>query len=495
MAIGLWLTPFLLRHIGQHEYGLWLVGLQALTWLTLMDFGIVALLPRETAYAVGRAGSLEEATDLPQILGETAWVVLCQWPLVAIAAVACWFLIPANSEHLRGAVAIVLSTFTLTFPLRIFRAVLEGLQDLSFLGRVQIFSWAAGTAISIIMVLAGQGICALALGWAVAQAVIALACAFRLRRRYPFLLPSRLRAVSLATLSQQFGRGFWVSLAQVAQVLQDGTDLLVLGKTMGAGNAVPYSCTQKLIGVSSNQPLMLMHVASPGLSSLKSAGNRAHTFRVVLDLTKALLIFSGAIACAVLAVNRGFVSWWVGAHQYGGFCLTLILIVVMILRHWNVTAVYSIFCFGYEKRISITTLIDGIVSIAASVVMVRHFGLIGAPLGSIIGVCLISLPANLSALLHESEASPSAIAGPLWPWFWRFSLAAIGSGVLSTICNPTTPMAIAVTALFVLLAYTVIMFPLLVHSPLSAYLPKRLLEVWDILTNSRPSLAYPTTKE
>jgi hypothetical protein len=46
---GLWLTPFFLDRIGQHDYGLCLVGTQVIAYLMLLDFGLVALLPRETA--------------------------------------------------------------------------------------------------------------------------------------------------------------------------------------------------------------------------------------------------------------------------------------------------------------------------------------------------------------------------------------------------------------------------------------------------------------
>jgi len=48
-------NTFLLHRIGQHDYGLWLVGAQLLGYLGLMDFGIVALLPRATASAAARA--------------------------------------------------------------------------------------------------------------------------------------------------------------------------------------------------------------------------------------------------------------------------------------------------------------------------------------------------------------------------------------------------------------------------------------------------------
>ena len=52
--VGLWLTPVLLARVGAEQYGLWLVGLQLLGYLYLLDLGVVGLLPRETAYASGR---------------------------------------------------------------------------------------------------------------------------------------------------------------------------------------------------------------------------------------------------------------------------------------------------------------------------------------------------------------------------------------------------------------------------------------------------------
>ena len=54
-VVGLWLTPFLLRNIGPHDLGLWLITTQILGYLMLLDLGVVALAPRETAFATGRA--------------------------------------------------------------------------------------------------------------------------------------------------------------------------------------------------------------------------------------------------------------------------------------------------------------------------------------------------------------------------------------------------------------------------------------------------------
>ena len=41
MLVGLWLTPFYIRTLGERDYGIWLVGLQVLNFLLLCDFGII----------------------------------------------------------------------------------------------------------------------------------------------------------------------------------------------------------------------------------------------------------------------------------------------------------------------------------------------------------------------------------------------------------------------------------------------------------------------
>src|SRR5262249_25043286 len=162
---GLWLTPFLLRRIGQHDFGLWLVGTQLCTYLTLMDFGMVTLLTREAAYAAGRGGSLMKVTDLPEIIGRIGRIMLWQMPVVALAATILWWTIPAEWEALRLPIGLVMFSFVLVFPFHIFHATLQGLQDFAFLGTVSICTWLVSTAVSIGLVLAGFGLYALPLGW------------------------------------------------------------------------------------------------------------------------------------------------------------------------------------------------------------------------------------------------------------------------------------------------------------------------------------------
>lgn len=474
--IGFWLTPFLLYRIGQHNYGLWLVGTQLMFYLGLLDIGIVALLPRETAFATGRVRSIAESTELPVIFGQTVRLILWQMPLVALGALIAWLMMPAAWENLRNPISVVLVAFVVTFPLRIFRAVLQGLQDLAYLGRTGIVIYLLSTGTTVALVLAGWGLYALAVGWTVQQFAGAATGWYRLRTSFPTVLPKGLPAMPWSTARTRLTQGGWVSLSQVAQVLLNGTDLLIVGKLFGPAAVVPFAITGKLINVLANQPQMLMAAAGPALSEMRMADAKRLS-GVCIALSQAMLMLSGLVVCVVLAVNQGFVSRWVGAGQYGGSWLTALILLSMLLRHWNLTIASALFFFGHERRLCITALLDGLVSVGAIFLFVRELGLIGAPLGAIAGVCLVSLPANLWALAHEGNLSVVRLLQPLLPWFARFILLATGIVLLARVWIPQSFLLLGLTAATVGTVYVGVMFPLALRAPLGDYVRPRLFPI------------------
>jgi O-antigen/teichoic acid export membrane protein len=328
--------------------------------------------------------------------------------------------------------------------------------------------------VTIGLVAMGEGIAALAAGWACTQ-LLGVALAWRrVSRRFPETRMRPLPAMSAAVARARLSRGIWVSVSQVAQVLVNGTDLLVVGTILGPAAVVPYACTGKLVTILANQPQLFMQMALPALSQLRGSLPRAEMFRVSASLTQLLLLCSGAIACVVVAANGAFVSWWVGPDRFAGAGLTALLVVGMLLRHWNVTAVYTLFCFGHERRLALTTAIDGLVSATAMLVLVRRFGLQGAALGSIFGTVAVSLPANLRALAREQGVSLAAAIRPLRPWLFRL-VPVFAIVVAATVAWPVPPLVSgALAGASVSVVYVALMLPLALQPPLGAMLAPRL---------------------
>jgi O-antigen/teichoic acid export membrane protein len=466
---GLWLTPFVLHRLGQSTYGLWLVGTQIIAYLLLMDLGIVALLPRETAYITGRTGG-HDAPELRQLIEKTLTLACVQTPVVLLAAVMALWWLPASWTALRVPLAVVLGLFVLTFPLRVFQAALTGLQDLAFVARIQLIAWVVGTAINVVLILRGFTLPALAAGWCVTQATIITACGVRLAVRYPDAMPRRLVPGVIFGTRDYIGRSVWVSVSQVAQVLLNGTDVMIIGGLMGPAAVVPYACTSKLIAVLANQPQAILQSAAPALSELRTSADRGRLFKVSAALAQATLAVSGLVACIVLAVNAGFVRWWVGPDQFGGMALTLLLLAAMIIRHFNTTNVYALFCFGREKRLALTGLADGVATLALSAALVSTLGLAGAPLGAIAGVVLVSAPLNVGALSRETGVSRWQIVSTLAPWLWRFAMVAAIAGAVGASVQPSSFPWLAVLGGSAAVLYSLAVVAPLLRSPAGIYL-------------------------
>jgi O-antigen/teichoic acid export membrane protein len=269
-------------------------------------------------------------------------------------------------------------------------------------------------------------------------------------------------------------KGVWISTSQIAQILTTGSDLLLVGKLLGPSAAVPYSCTGKLAGVLANKPQIMMQAAFPGLSELRGGGSKPRIRHATMALSQAMLAVSGGVACVVLAVNRGFVEWWIGPSQYGGGLLTLLIVIAMLLRHWNLTFSYSLFSFGYERRLALTGLADGCVSVIVSAILIRLVGPIGGPLGMLTGTCLVNMPANLAALAREMETSAISIVSSSLGWASRLVLASAGASALAALWTPQGFFPVAALALCAAALYLGLLFPILLREPLGTYLRPRL---------------------
>lgn len=449
---ALWLTPFLLRHLGGADFGLWLLATQLLTYLQLLDIGVIALLPRDVAHAWGARDESGRSPDVTRAISRALRIIAVQVPIVAIAAALLWYFLPAQWAGMRGALGVALVGFVVLYPFRAAMAVLEGLQEMPFVSRAFLLAWAVGTAITVALVASGTGLMAVAYGW-VAQQGIATACwTYRLWTRYAALLPRRLDA-EVPEAVALLKRGSWVSLAQIATVLIHGTELLIIGKVLGPAAVVPYSMTSKLVQVLQNQPQLLMHAAVPGLAELRGKGDTEGVLRVVFGLALGMLLLSGAVATVILAVNRAFVGWWVGPHLFGGQGMTFLLLLVMLLRHLGLVLSQANFALGDEKYLGIVALLEGAVTVAASVGLVYVLGAVGAVAGALVGVVFVRVPMQLAELARRTGRSRREIMGTLAPVLWRLALMLSLAGIVAALLpEPSSPASGRDPAMLLVLA-------------------------------------------
>lgn len=467
MCTGLWLTPFLLRELGTVQYGIWIVAQQIFTYISLLDLGVVALLPREIAYVAGRHDARHAVAE---VIGRAIRLLTVQTPAVgALLLATAWVMnvtVPIRSFCLWSGLAV-----TLLFPFRLPRATCEGLQDLGFIGASFLIGWTAGFGTTVFTVLTGWGLYSLLAGWVVAQVTDALLCIARVSIRWPFAVPSWRTLLDSTGTMKHLTQGLWASVSQVAQVLIYGTDSAIVGRMFGPAAIVPYTCTGKLTTVLANYPQHIMRAAEPGLSQMRVAESRRRVKQVVDALALSMLIASGFVTVVCLAVNPSFVQWWVGKSFFSGRLLTALFGASMMLRHINVAAIYTLFALGQEKAVAWASFADGIVSTVLSIVFAWA---LHSPLGVVIGsiastACILAF-ANGPRLARQLGVGFKELIQPLRSWMWRMVLVGIAATFAGRFANQAGGFArLVLLTVLVGGAYLLWMLPVIRNSALEPY--------------------------
>ena len=116
---------------------------------------------------------------------------------------------------------------------------------------------------------------------------------------------------------------------------------------------------------------------------------------------------------------------------------------------------------GHERRLAITSVSDGVIGFVIMLALVPFLGLYGAPLGSLLSMCLVSLPANLRALAREEGGSAARFLQPLAPWLKRCLVAV---GLVVVILSLGTVRSVWLSVLIggaVGMAYIALMLPVM----------------------------------
>jgi O-antigen/teichoic acid export membrane protein len=470
-VVGLAVTRYVLHRIGSHDYGLWIVAGQFFGYLSFVDLGVTALLPREVAFVTGKP--IDEPTreaEMRELVSRSVTLVMLLIPPLVLGSFAIVLFLPADwSAALRWPLTINLAVFVVTYPMRIAQGMLSGLQEMGFLARAQMVAWAIGTAVSVVLVHFHFGLYAVALGPSATQIFLAIAWAARLLAKHRRFLPRHIRRLDRELVRAHLASGGWVSASMLAQVLVNSTDTLIIGRVRGTDAVVQYSFTDKTQTLLNNQPYILAHAAGPALSELRASNDRERLKRGMAALATVTLTASGACFIAIVVTNHAFVRIWVGEEFFGGMTLTALLVGNMLVRHWLFTYLQALFFLGRERTVGIIALCDGVLTVGLSILFVRAFGALGAPLAQLTSALITHGPALLVLVSRELGWTIPELLGLLRPWFVRFLPVAVLAAVAGRRLDAHSLPEVAIAGVVAGAIYGLSMLPLARKPPLDAY--------------------------
>ena len=425
LAVGFFLSPFILHKLGDDAFGLWVLILSLTGYYGLLDFGIRSSIVRYVA----RFNATRDEDQLARFFNTTmATYTIVAVLVLLITGVGCFYLdvlfrIPP--QFLRTARLLFLimgAEFALSFPLSVFPGVLQGLQKFSWQNLTQIaYTLARGLAI-VIGLERGGGLLTLA---AIVVATDVLGHGVFVWMMYRIRpLPLSLRFVDRKTFRQMLAYSSAAFLILVAEKLRFQSDAVVIGIFLSPAAITYFSIGLKLAEYPTNILQSLAEIFTPISSHLDATGDLGRLRKLFLDGNRACAMTIFPLSAILIVLGKSIIEVWVGAKYLSSYSILLLLIIPKTLYLAQATSTKVLLGMGRHQTLAWVLLGEGGANLILSVVLLRHWGIVGVALGTAIPLACTSLfflPRHLCRLLEiplgtflgRAYRLPLALSAPL----------------------------------------------------------------------------------
>jgi O-antigen/teichoic acid export membrane protein len=421
-------TRLLLQQLGRTVYGMWTASAALIACAGFAELGLFAVLPWMIAEFDGK----QDTTKIRALLAQGLILGLAVSALFLAAATALYLALPhvlhlgeADVKVLAGPLTTMVVLSALLFPLKVFNAVLTGLQDVSFVGTLGVLQVTLGMLITFGLTWLGHGLYGLALGSVLPSLVGSLLAFWRTVARRPDLLRDwrRPRWVECAPLVSG-GLSGW--MGTVGWQLAASMDGVILGH-IGSVAMVPVFAITARLGLTLMQiAWTLPDSALVGLAQLKGEGAAERIREVVSALIRLHLLTAGGIVLILLSVNSMFVRIWVGPALFGGTALNIALALNVVVTSLVHSLIVPVAVLGIRVPAGLATLLNGLVHVALAVPLGRLLGLPGIALATFISALVTTFPVGMRLIQKAAGVSWRRLLGEaVLPWLVRCAPLAV----------------------------------------------------------------------
>ncbi|MDB5293878.1 MAG: hypothetical protein JWL69_5119 [Phycisphaerales bacterium] len=386
LMAGFVVVPFLVRHLGQTVYGLWILVASFTNYFSLLDLGIRAAVGRHIAFhkAKGDVEGFNATVNTAMlILGVCGILALLATLGIMLVFFRLYVVPPEQAAAVRIALVLVGVNLLLWLPLNMFDAMLWAMQRFDLINAVDISGALLRVGLIIWWVGHGGGLVALGviqlLSLAGMQAIKA-AVAIKLDRtlRISFRHITKTAARGLA------GMGFWNLMLATADVVGGEAPPMIVGARLGVPLVTPYSIAARLVGYGRDFLIASTGVLTPMAIANHAEEKHANQRKLFIEGSKFCMALAILCVVAFVVLGKTIIGLWVGPSLEYSWNLLVILVVgeALPMSQW---VAYSVILGQYHHRIlGQMNLLDICLSVCLALILVGHWGLVGVCVGFVL---------------------------------------------------------------------------------------------------------------
>lgn len=429
LLIAFWVSPILVRGLGDGRYGVWSLIAELTGYASLLDLGLRGAV----SYFVSRYATQGDDVHTRNSMASAFWFLAGLGAVAAIAGTALAALFPTlfrtgglDPREIFISMAVLSLTMGLTLPMAVPWSVMSGYRQVALLNVTDV-AVRLITAFATVAVLRSGGLLievslvtlsGRLVSWSI-QWVIA-------RIRVPILTVAP-RWCSRAALREMFAYGSRNLVIAIANTVINRTDLLVISAVIGVAMVTPYTLGAMLVLSGVGLIVSVTSTYMPYLSARHAAGEDALLRRDYLEGTRSAALLVNVLFAGMAVFGGPFLSQWVGEKYSLGDWTRRADVVVLIL----IAAQYPSMLQSISRQLLLGTgrnrflmrlqLAEAAANITLSLILARHFGIAGVALGTLfpmLAVNCIAMPIYLRHVIgpgifasYLRALAPGALAG------------------------------------------------------------------------------------
>lgn len=386
-VVGLLYTPYMLRMMGQSEYGLYSLVASVIAYLTVLDLGFGNAIVRYTA----KFRAEKKTEEQYEMFGMFFLLYL----VIGIIAFGIGLGLYFNVDTLFGntmtavelgrariMMLLLVANLAFTFPMSIWGSVIQAYEDFVFQKSLNIFRIILNTAVMICLLHFGYKAVALVVVQTIFNVLTLVVNFIYCRRKLNIHIYFRFKHFHWGFLKEVAIYSFWIFLNAIMDRVYWSTGQFVLGAMVGTAAVAVFAIAIQLEGMYMQFSTAISSVFLPKVTAMV-ATNRSR--KEISDL----FIRTGRIQYIVLAYilsgfiifGRQFIELWAGAGYSDAYIISLLFFIpltVPLIQNLGITILQA---RNEMKFRSVLYIIIALVSLAMQIVLTRFFGGIGCAMG------------------------------------------------------------------------------------------------------------------
>lgn len=403
-VISFALTPFLIRHLGDFQFGMWILVMSLIDYSGLLDLGIRPTLHRYVAKLSGANArrDLNEVTASALAISCVTGVVAVLITLVCVPMVPVLFGISGTAAVTFRWVLLLLGlNVAILFPAGVLGAYLCGVQRFDLVNLIVVLTTALRAIFIVVIVKLGHGIVGVAFGMLMAS-FITLFLHYVVVRRCDPQVSLNLRQANWPRVRELGGFSFYVVLNSAGDYLRFYTDSIVIARFLTIALITPFSVAGRLMEYFRTIINGLASPLVPKMSEMIGRGRPQEVVFLFLKGTRLAALLSGFIGAMLCLNGKGLLHFWVGQRFESSYYVLLVLTIGYVVTLSQLPSNVAIYAFARHQLLGWWTLVEGAMNLVLSIYWGRKFGLLGVALGTtapMLVTAFLFLPWNVMPLL------------------------------------------------------------------------------------------------